>query len=151
MDLFEKCMRRSMADEAQDLGIYPYFHAPQSRQDVVVQMEGKRGIMLGSNNYLDLTTGPHMICDRESHASIYDSYRLSFGKTLRYRRNGMSDLKEKLRRVPENSGRLIVTGGVFSMGGNLANLPEIVRLARRHGARVYTPLPDQPEIAVCFA
>ena len=58
MDLFDKCERRSLADEARDKGIYPYFHALESRQDTVVQMEGKRRIMLGSNNYLGLTTDP---------------------------------------------------------------------------------------------
>ena len=52
MDIFEKCEKRSRVDEAKELGIYPYFHALESRQDTVVQMEGKRRIMLGSNNYL---------------------------------------------------------------------------------------------------
>lgn len=61
MDLFAKCERRSYADEARERGIYPYFHALESRQDVVVQMEGKRRIMLGSNNYLGLTTDPAVV------------------------------------------------------------------------------------------
>ena len=61
MDIFEKCQMRSRADEARELGIYPYFHALESRQDTVVQMEGKRRIMLGSNNYLGLTTDPQVI------------------------------------------------------------------------------------------
>ena len=61
MDIFEKCERRSRVDEAKEMGIYPYFHALESRQDTVVQMEGKRRIMLGSNNYLGLTTDPQVI------------------------------------------------------------------------------------------
>ena len=61
MDIFEKCEKRSRVDEAKELGIYPYFHALESRQDTVVQMEGKRRIMLGSNNYLGLTTDPQVI------------------------------------------------------------------------------------------
>lgn len=61
MDLFAKCERRSYADEARERGIYPYFHALESRQDVVVPMEGKRRIMLGSNNYLGLTTDPAVV------------------------------------------------------------------------------------------
>ena len=52
MDIFEKCNQRYIQDEVRDLGIYPYFHALESRQDTEVIMEGKRRIMLGSNNYL---------------------------------------------------------------------------------------------------
>ena len=55
MDIFEKCNQRYIQDEVRDLGIYPYFHALESRQDTEVIMEGKRRIMLGSNNYLGLT------------------------------------------------------------------------------------------------
>ena len=55
MDIFEKCSAPSLAKELKEAGVYPYFHALQSRQDVEVQMEGKRRIMLGSNNYLGLT------------------------------------------------------------------------------------------------
>jgi 8-amino-7-oxononanoate synthase len=61
MDIFEKCYRPSAADEIREKGIYPYFHALESRQDTEVIMEGKRRIMLGSNNYLGLTTDPEII------------------------------------------------------------------------------------------
>ena len=61
MDIFEKCIRRQPADEVREMGIYPYFHALESRQDVEVIMEGKRRIMLGSNNYLGLTINPNVI------------------------------------------------------------------------------------------
>lgn len=61
MDIFEKCFAPSLAGELKEKGVYPYFHALQSRQDVEVQMEGKRRIMLGSNNYLGLTTDPEVI------------------------------------------------------------------------------------------
>ena len=61
MDLFAKCYETSMADEIKEKGIYPYFHALESRQDTEVVMEGKRRIMLGSNNYLGLTTHPDVI------------------------------------------------------------------------------------------
>ena len=204
IDLFEKAEQRSQVDEIRDAGIYPYFHALESRQDVEVIMEGKRRIMLGSNNYLGMTTdeeviaagieafrrygsgcsgsrflngtlemhleleaelakflrkdaavtfstgfqsnlgiisaivgrNDYVICDRENHASIYDGCRLSFGKMLRYKHNDMEDLEKQLQKVPETAGALIVTDGVFSMGGDIANLPEIVRLARQYGARV---------------
>ena len=61
MDIFEKCYAPSLAGELKEKGVYPYFHALQSRQDVEVMMEGKRRIMLGSNNYLGLTTDPAVV------------------------------------------------------------------------------------------
>ena len=61
IDLFEKCYKPGIADEAKARGIYPYFHALESKQDVEVIMEGKRRIMLGSNNYLGLTTQPEVV------------------------------------------------------------------------------------------
>lgn len=204
MDIFEKCYKHSMADEIREQNIYPYFHALESKQDTEVVMEGKRRIMLGSNNYLGLTTCPevieagvkaykelgsgcsgsrflngtlklhleledalakflrkdavvtfstgfqtnlgiisaivglndYVIMDKENHASLYDGCKLSYGKMLRYEHNNMADLERKLQKVPENKGCLIVTDGVFSMGGDIANLPEICRLARQYGARV---------------
>ena len=61
MDLFKKCYEPSLVDEIKEKGIYPYFHALESRQDTEVVMEGKRRIMLGSNNYLGLTTNPDVV------------------------------------------------------------------------------------------
>ncbi len=204
MDIFEKCYKPSLADEVRRQGIYPYFHALESKQDTEVIMEGKRRIMLGSNNYLGLTTHPavieagvnayrelgsgcsgsrflngtlrlhlelerelaaflrkeaavtfstgfqtnlgiisaivgshdYVIMDRENHASLYDGCRLSYGKMLRYAHNDMAELEARLQKVPEESGALIVTDGVFSMGGDIANLPEICALAEKYGARV---------------
>ena len=203
MDLFEKCYRRSHIDDLREQDLFPYFRELQSRQDTEVIMEGCRRIMLGSNNYLGLTTQPevmqagldalrrygtgcsgsrllngtlelhltferemaaflrkedvvsfstgfqsnlgiisalvglgdYVICDRENHASIYDACRLSYGKMLRYRHNDMADLEAQLQKVPEKAGCLIVTDGVFSMGGDIADLPAIVRLAKQYGAR----------------
>ena len=204
MDLFAKCYVPSIADGFREKGIYPYFHALETRQGPEVVMEGKRRIMLGSNNYLGLTSCPevveagvraleefgtgcsgsrflngtlsmhlelehelarflrkeaamtfstgfqsnlgiisalvgrsdYMILDRENHASIYDGTRLSFGKMLRYRHSDMEDLERCLKQVPDTAGALIITDGVFSMGGDIADLPSIVRLAKQYGARV---------------
>jgi len=204
MDLFEKCYRSTAVKEAREAGLYPYFHALESRQDVEVMMEGKRRIMLGSNNYLGLTIHPdvinagiealerygsgcsgsrflngtlrmhleleaelarflhkeavvtfstgfqsnlgiisalvgrcdYVVCDKENHASIYDGCRLSFGTMVRYRHSDMDDLRRVLEKIPASAGILIVTDGVFSMGGDIAKLPEIVALAKEFGARV---------------
>ena len=204
MDLFKKCEDFTRVNEYREMGIYPYFHALESRQDTEVIMEGKRRIMLGSNNYLGLTindeiiragldalsrygsgcsgsrflngtlslhlelekelasflgkegvitfsTGfqsnlgiisaivgrnDYVICDKENHASIYDGCKLSYGKMLRYRHSDMNDLEKQLKKVPESAGCLIVTDGVFSMGGDIADLPAITDLAQKYGARV---------------
>lgn len=204
MDLFDKCYKPSLAKQARDMGIYPYFHALQSRQDTEVIMEGKRRIMLGSNNYLGLTTEPsvveagikalekygtgcsgsrflngtlqmhleleeelakflhkeaamtfstgfqsnlgiisaiaghgdYILNDKENHASIYDACRLSYAKTFCYKHNDMADLERILQNISGKGGILIVTDGVFSMTGEIANIPEIVRLAKQYGARV---------------
>lgn len=81
--------------------------------------------------------------DRENHASIMDGCRLSFGEILKFRHNDMADLEAQLQRhgarIREGrapGGKLIVVDGVYSMLGDLAPLPEIVRLAKRYGARI---------------
>lgn len=204
MDIFKKTEGKHNYDIVKDKGIYPYFHKLLSGQDVVVNMEGKRTIMLGSNNYLGLTNHPkvieagveaikkygsgcsgsrflngtldlhlklereiadflhkeeavtfstgfqsnlgvisaivgrndYIICDKENHASIYDGCKLSYGKMLRYNHNDMADLESKLKFVPKESGVLIITDGVFSMSGDICNLPKIVELAKKYGARI---------------
>ena len=75
--------------------------------------------------------------DRENHASLYDGARLSFGSLRKYRHNDLDDLERLLRKdagLP--GGRMIVTDGVFSMSGHVADLPGIVELARAYGARI---------------
>ncbi|MFA5660103.1 MAG: pyridoxal phosphate-dependent aminotransferase family protein [Bacilli bacterium] len=204
MDIFKKCYAFDTAKKLKESGHYPYFHELESKQDIVVEMEGKEMIMIGSNNYLGLTSHPEVIqasveatkkygtgvsgsrflngtlnlhvtlekelaaflnkedctifgtgfqanlgiisaiagrhdiifSDRENHASIYDGNKLSYAEVVRYHHNNMEDLEEKLKDAPVNRGKLIVTDGVFSMSGDIANLPEIVRLAKQYGARV---------------
>ncbi len=204
MDLFKKCYQYDAAKIARKGGYYPYFHELTSKQDTIVHMEGKEMIMIGSNNYLGLTSHPEVIqasidatlkygtgvsgsrflngtlnlhreletelaeflhkedvsifgtgfqsnlaiisgiagrndiifSDKENHASIYDGTRLSYAEVIRYEHSDMADLEDKLAKAPENKGKLIVTDGVFSMSGDIAKLPEIVKLARKYGARV---------------
>ncbi len=73
--------------------------------------------------------------DRDNHASIIDGCRLAFGKLVKYRHNDVEDLERLLAQTPCEGGRLIVTDGVFSMLGDLAPLPQIVEIAKRHEAR----------------
>jgi 8-amino-7-oxononanoate synthase len=191
-------------DAAKEQGIYPYFHALETGQDTEVHMYNRRVIMIGSNNYLGLTSHPevkeaaiaaiekygsgcsgsrflngtldihlaleeeladflrkeavmtfstgfqsnlgiisaiagrndYIVSDKENHASIYDACRLSYAKLLRFEHNDMEDLEKKLASIESDKGILIVTDGVFSMTGDICNLPEIVRLAKKYGARV---------------
>ncbi|HJQ25332.1 MAG TPA: aminotransferase class I/II-fold pyridoxal phosphate-dependent enzyme [Blastocatellia bacterium] len=81
--------------------------------------------------------GDVIIADRNIHASLLDGCFASFARTMRYRHNDMRDLEKVLESLPPDEGRLIVVDGVFSMEGDTANLPEIVRLAKEYGARVY--------------
>lgn len=76
------------------------------------------------------------ILDNLDHASIIDGARLGFGKLVRYGHNDMRDLDAKLSRIRPELGRMIVVDGVFSMEGDVCNLPEIVRLKNEHGARL---------------
>lgn len=203
MELFDKC-KMEIVDKARAADVYPYFHQLESRQGPEVIMEGKRRIMLGSNNYLGLTSdqrvieagikaiekygsgcsgsrflngtldlhvqleeeladflgkeavmmfstgfqsntgiisaitgrGDYIFCDKENHASIYDGCKLSYAKTIRFNHSDMEHLEAALQSVPLDSGKLIVTDGVFSMGGDICKLPEIVALAEKYRARV---------------
>ena len=77
-----------------------------------------------------------VVGDAENHASIVDGTRLAFGRSLKYRHNDMKDLDEVLSRNGVSGGALIVTDGVFSMGGDIADLPSIITIAKKHGARL---------------
>ena len=81
--------------------------------------------------------GDVIIADRNIHASILDGCLASFARTTRFRHNDMADLEKVLVSLQPDEGRLIVVDGVFSMEGDTANLPEIVRLARKYNARIY--------------
>lgn len=81
----------------------------------------------------------YVIIDECVHASIIDGCRLSYGTVIKFAHNDMDSLKEVLERLPDKGGvRLIITDGVFSMEGEIAKLPEIVKLAKHYGASVMT-------------
>jgi 8-amino-7-oxononanoate synthase len=80
--------------------------------------------------------GDTVILDKEDHASIVDGARLSYGKLERYRHNDMDHLERVLKSIPEESGKLLVTDGVFSMEGDLAPLDKLIPLTKKYGTRV---------------
>jgi 8-amino-7-oxononanoate synthase len=205
VSLFDKCRQFTRPRELQDAGLFPYFHAiSDTNHGAEVTMEGRRVVMIGSNNYLGLTHHPKVqaaahdairefgtgcsgsrflngtlelhhrleealagyfrkeaalvfstgfqtnvgvlsviagrddviFCDRENHASIFDGARLSFAPIRKYRHNDMDDLERLLAEAPPERGKLIVSDGVFSMLGDLVNLPRMKELADRYGAHI---------------
>lgn len=78
----------------------------------------------------------YIILDEQDHASIIEGRRLSFSTPLKYKHNDMDSLEAQLKKCQPDKVKLIVTDGVFSMEGDVANLPEIVRLAKQYNAAV---------------
>ncbi|MEW6442983.1 MAG: pyridoxal phosphate-dependent aminotransferase family protein [bacterium] len=81
--------------------------------------------------------GSCAVVDRLSHASIHDALRVAKGESKKFNHNDMGDLERALQELPRETGKIIVVDGVFSMEGDVARLPEIVALARRHDTRIY--------------
>ncbi|MHC4481837.1 MAG: aminotransferase class I/II-fold pyridoxal phosphate-dependent enzyme, partial [Planctomycetota bacterium] len=119
--------------------------------DIHVDLEERIAAFLGREAVLTFSTGFQVnlgvlscllgrsdvaFLDGLDHACIIDGCRLGFGRHYKYRHNDMEDLEKKLRNAPGDRGRLIVVDGVFSMEGDVANLPRIVALKRRYGARL---------------
>lgn len=80
--------------------------------------------------------GDYIICDDRDHASIVDGRRLSFATQLHYKHNDMQDLERILQKLPQESIKLIIVDGVFSMEGDLAKLPEIIELKKKYNCSV---------------
>jgi 8-amino-7-oxononanoate synthase len=80
--------------------------------------------------------GDFVISDKLDHASIVDGCHLAFGEWLRFKHNDLEDLRKTLEKIDEDGGRLIVVDGVFSMEGDIAPLPDIVKLAREFECRL---------------
>lgn len=83
-----------------------------------------------------LDRNDYLLLDEFDHASIIDGSRLSFSRSIKYAHNDMVDLRKKLSRLPEESAKLILSDGIFSMEGDLVNLPEMVRIADEFGANI---------------
>lgn len=80
--------------------------------------------------------GDYIIRDDRDHASIVDGCRLSLSTNLKYKHNDMADLERVLQKCEPDAVKLIIVDGVFSMEGDLANLPEIIRLKHKYNATV---------------
>lgn len=205
MDVFQKCKDFTRVSDARAAGYYLMYREIESPQDPVVTMNGQKVVMLGSMNYLGLTSHPKVkeaaaaatlkygtgcagsrllngtldvhvhleerlaqfmereaalvfstgygvnvgvlsclldrhdvaLLDSMDHASILDGVRLSFGKPMKFRHNDPADLEKKLGLVDSKKGKLIAVEGVYSMEGDVAPLPEIVRLKKEYDARLF--------------
>src|ERR671923_1094690 len=208
IDLFEKARSHERLEKlqaARELDLLPYFRLREGQAGPEVEMEARRRIMLGGNNYLGLTgdervkqaarealdrygtgvtgsrfmngtlpihlelerdladwlgeddalvyttgylantgciatlldPGDTVICDAGDHASILDAVSMSRARIRPFRHGRLDKLETMLERSESDGGGvLVVVDGVFSMEGDLADVPEIARIARRHGARL---------------
>lgn len=207
MDLFKKAYDFTRADEVKKLGLYPYFRAIEENEGPVVQIEGRKVIMAGSNNYLGLTAHPkvkeaavkavekygtgcsgsryltgtldlhieletrlakffkreavllfstgyqtgqgiiptlvqrgdYVISDKDNHACLIAGNLMAKGATaefVRYKHNDMDDLERVMSKLPDNGGKLIVSDGVFSTGGEIVELERLNKIAKTYGARI---------------
>ncbi|APR80025.1 8-amino-7-oxononanoate synthase [Minicystis rosea] len=207
-DVFEKCFKFMTADNARSMGVYPFFRPLDFNNGPEAQLEGRKVIMLGSNNYLGLTTHPKVreaaqaaidkygtsmtgsrlvngtmklhkeledklaayhgkeaglvfttgyqvniatisallsnkksvaVIDKDDHASIYDGVRLAQAagaRMVRYKHSDPAALDQALSELADTEGALVVTDGVFSAQGEIANLPPIVEVVKKHKARI---------------
>lgn len=207
MDLFSKCYDFTRADEIKKTGLYPYFRAIEENEGPVVQIEGRKIIMAGSNNYLGLTAHPkvkeaaikavekygtgcsgsryltgtldlhieleyrlakffnkeavllfstgyqtaqgiiptlvqrgdYVVSDKDNHACIVAGNLMAKGamaEFVRYKHNDMDDLERVIQKLPAKSGKLIVSDGVFSTGGEIVDLPKLNKIAKEYKARI---------------
>ena len=119
--------------------------------DLHIQLEKELAQFIGKEDALCYSTGftvnsgviscltgreDYIICDDRDHASIVDGRRLSFSTCLKYKHNDMADLARQLQKCAPEAVKLIVVDGVFSMEGDLANLPEIVKLKHKYNATI---------------
>ncbi len=205
MDIFQKCFAYDLDKKAIEKGIYPYFQALDGLEGTEVTWHGRRIIMIGSNNYLGLTTHPKVraaamkglqdfgpsctgsrflngtlkmhieleerlaafmgkdaalvfstgmqtnlgaissligrndiaITDKDDHASIVDACRLGMGTVKRFVHGDLDQLDRILAKLPEDAGSLVIVDGVFSMGGDIVDLPRLVEICKKRGARLY--------------
>jgi 8-amino-7-oxononanoate synthase len=207
LDLFKKAYEFTRADDVKRSGLYPYFRAIEENEGPVVQIEGRKVIMAGSNNYLGLTAHPkvkeaavkavekygtgcsgsryltgtldlhielesrlakffnreavllfstgyqtgqgiiptlvqrgdYVISDKDNHACLIAGNLMAKGATaefVRYKHNDMDDLERVISKLPDNGGRLIVSDGVFSTGGEIVDLERLNKIAKTYGARI---------------
>jgi 8-amino-7-oxononanoate synthase len=110
----------------------------------LADLVGKEAALVFSTGYQTNTgvisclvqRGEYILSDKLNHACIVDGAQLSPGTMIRYNHNDMRDLERRLAELPVSAGKLIVADGLFSMEGDICDLPGMVRLASKYGAQV---------------
>jgi 8-amino-7-oxononanoate synthase len=204
-DLFQRCREYTLIDDAKAMGLYPYFLPLSDNEGPEVIIEGRRTLMLGSNNYLGLSIHPDVkagaikalerfgtscsgsrflngtlvlheeleerlaaflrkpaaavistgyqtnlatlggilqrsdtaVMDKQCHASLYEGVMISRCRIKRYEHLDAADADEVLTAIGPDKPTCILTDGVFSMEGDLAPLPELVALKKKHGSVLF--------------
>ncbi|NOY24000.1 MAG: pyridoxal phosphate-dependent aminotransferase family protein [Acidobacteria bacterium] len=111
-------------------------------EERLAALAGKESALLFSTGFMvnqgviSALVGPHdyIITDQLDHASIVEGARLSFGRRVKFAHNDMGDLEKKIQVLSADSGKLIAVDGVFSMDGDIADIPRLVEIAEAHGA-----------------
>ncbi|MDZ7724883.1 MAG: pyridoxal phosphate-dependent aminotransferase family protein [candidate division KSB1 bacterium] len=120
LSLHEELENR-LADFMQKEAVLLFSTGFQTNQGFISTIIGRKDFVVG---------------DAENHASIVEGTRLAFGKALKYKHNDMQDLDRVLTNNLDGRAALIISDGVFSMGGDIVNLPELVKVAEKHNVRV---------------
>jgi 8-amino-7-oxononanoate synthase len=204
MDIFDKAYSWTEAQEMKALGLYPYFLPLQDTEGTEVVIDGRKILMIGSNNYLGLTTDPRVrgaaidavkrygtsctgsrflngtlalhqeaearlaefvgmdaalvfstgyqvnlgvisslvgrgdvvVLDKDDHASIVDGAMMALGEIRRFSHNDLDHLDRVLDKIDSDTGILVAVDGVYSMGGDVAPLPQLIEICQRHNARL---------------
>ncbi len=207
MDLFQKCIDFTRADDIKKAGLYPYFRTIQENEGPVVKINGKNIVMAGSNNYLGLTAdarvkeaakkaldkygtgcsgsryltgtidlhnelefrlanfiqteavllfstgyqtaqgviptliqrGDYIVSDKDNHACVVAGLLMAKGATfqsVRYKHNDMEDFERVISKLPLEAGKLVISDGVFSTGGEIVDLPKLNEIAKKYNGRL---------------
>jgi len=119
--------------------------------DIHVELEEALRSFLGADAVLTFSTGFQVnlgvlsallsrhdvaLMDSLNHASLIDGVRLGFGKSYKYAHNDIAGLDAKLGRIPASRGKLVAVDGIFSMEGDIVDLPGIVKLREKHDFRI---------------
>jgi len=113
-------------------------------EQALARLVGKEAVLLYSNGFQAnlgvisalVGKGEYVLADKNDHASIVAGCQLSSGKFVRFAHNNMPALEDRLQKTGQDAGKLIVVDGVFSMEGDIIQLPELCRLAEQYGAAV---------------
>ncbi|MCU7494325.1 MAG: aminotransferase class I/II-fold pyridoxal phosphate-dependent enzyme [Ignavibacteria bacterium] len=116
-------------------------------EEKLAKFLGKEACLLFSTGYQTaqgiiptlVQRGEYVVSDKDNHACIVAGNLMAKGATaeiIRYRHNDMNDLERVIKKLPHEAGKLIVSDGVFSTGGEIVDLPTLNKIAKENNARI---------------